>query len=106
MHRLAYNGDVITIMRDGALIFGMLFGKLVDQIHGFQGVCCDPLQPSFGVFQGGYIPLGLASSVDVAQSGSNVTQKGIQFACSHKQIIRVIARLHQVFSRAPGNHLR
>jgi len=84
----------------------MLFGKLVDQIHGFQCVCCDPLQPSFGVLQGGYIPLGLAPSVDVTQSGSNVTQEGIKFASSHKQIICVIARLHQVFSRAPRNHLR
>jgi len=84
----------------------MLFAKLVDQIHGFQCVCCDPLQPSFGVFQGGYIPLGFPPGVDVTQGGSNVTQKGIKFACGHRQIIRAIARLHQVFSRAPRNHLR
>jgi len=84
----------------------MLLAKLVDQIHCFQGVRCDPLQPSFGVFQGGYIPLRFAASIDVTQSGSNVTQEGIKFASSHKQIICVIARLHQVFSRAPRNHLR
>jgi hypothetical protein len=125
--RLAYSGDVVAFkmerlekqptdpasagrschyIRDDTLIFGMLFGQLVDQIHGFQCVCCDPLQPSFGVFQGGYVPLGFAPSVDVTQSGSNVTQEGIKFACSHKQIIRVIAQSHQVFSRAPRNHLR
>ena len=58
-----------------ALILGMLFDELVDQIHGFQGVSCDPLQTGFGVFQRGEIPFRFASYIDVAQSDPNVTEE-------------------------------
>ena len=48
------------------LILGMLFDEFVDQVHGLQGIRREPLEASFGVFQGRQIPFRLLSGVDVA----------------------------------------
>jgi hypothetical protein len=54
------------------LVFGMLFGEFVDQIHGLKRIRRDPLQPSFGMFQRGQIPFRFAPDINVAQSRSDV----------------------------------